>query len=158
MKPDRVARESPDRVECCPDCGQVLSQGSLHRAREVIDLPTPGHVVRHHLIYRTQCGLCGGDCVAQPELSDEVVGPHRVGRRVMSVVADLRTQCPVPFLNAREEASPDDPAVAPWRSEIRTLRDHARAYQEEQAALEAPIAMRALTDRPRVCVRSNGLR
>jgi transposase len=261
------------RLDRCPDCGHKLPGGTLHRVREVIDLPAPHHIVRHHLIYRVRCGVCGRDCVAQPDLSDEVVGRHRVGRRAMSVVASLRTQCRVPLrtiqqvlaglyglklsqgelsglladvadrgqktyeayreemrssavvhadetgwredgrngyvwsfstdhtrwfvrdpsrssavplailgggprravvcdfyagygplpgvkqrcwvhllrhLKELEESHPGDVAVAQWRAQIRDLYGRAKAYQEEHAAMELPIPMRVLNDRPRV--------
>ena len=48
------------RLDRCPDCGHRLPEGTLHRVREVIDLPAPWHIVRHHLIYRSRCGVFGG--------------------------------------------------------------------------------------------------
>lgn len=261
------------RLGHCPDCGHELPEGTLHRVREVIDLPAPRHIVRHYRIYRARCGMCGRDCVAQPDLSEEVVGRRRVGRWTMSVVAYLRTQCRMPLrtiqqvlggvyglalsqgelsglladvanrgqktyeayreemrssavvhadetgwredgrngyvwsfstdrirwfvrdasrssavplailgggprravvcdfyagygplpgvkqrcwvhllrsLKELEESHPGDAAVAEWRAQIRELYGRAQAYHQEHAAMELPIPMRVLRERPRI--------
>lgn len=95
-------RETPTKkiehaVENCPDCGRSLSGGWLHRVRQVIDIPqTPVEVVEHQVIAR-RCGVCGKVHIPKLDLSNDVLGKHRVGVRLMSLVAKLHTECRVPL-------------------------------------------------------------
>jgi transposase len=76
-------------VDVCPDCGRTLTGGWLHDVREVIEIPAmPLRVIHHHLISR-HCGVCGKDHAGRPDLSGQVVGNHRFGVRLMSLVAHL---------------------------------------------------------------------
>ncbi|RPJ17241.1 MAG: IS66 family transposase [Chloroflexi bacterium] len=89
-------RETPTRIEehavsQCPDCGRALSGGTIKRVREVIETPTPVvEIVEHRYIAR-RCGYCGKVYTAKADLSDQVVGKHRVGINLMSLIAYLST-------------------------------------------------------------------
>lgn len=99
----------PTRVEehaldCCPDCGRGLSGGWLHGEREVIDLPPvqrlQAEVVRHRFL-RRWCGVCRKAHLPSREetlscVSSVVVGRHRFGARLMSLVAHLSQVCRMP--------------------------------------------------------------
>lgn len=88
-------------VETCPDCGRRLEGGWLHRRRQIIELPkTPIRIVEHQVM-RRRCGVCGKQWVPQLDLSQEVVGQHRVGIGLMSLVAYLRTVARVPLRTIR---------------------------------------------------------
>jgi transposase len=95
-------RETPTEivkhaVESCPDCGRPLGGGWLHRVRQVIDIPqTPVRVVEHQVIAR-RCGVCGRVHIPKLDLSKDVLGKHRVGVRLMSLIAKLHTECRVPL-------------------------------------------------------------
>lgn len=74
----------------CPDCGRTLHGGWLAYRRQVIDIiPAPVEVTEHE-VYGRYCGVCGKNVVPRLDLSGEVVGAHRVGIRLMSLIAYLK--------------------------------------------------------------------
>jgi hypothetical protein len=78
-------------VDTCPDCERRLCGGWVHRRRQVIEIPlTPVRIIEHVLVAR-RCGVCGQRRLPDLDLSSEVVGQHRVGARLMSVVSYLKT-------------------------------------------------------------------
>lgn len=80
----------------CPDCGKKLSGGWVHSRRQVIEIPqTPVRIIDHVVIAR-YCGVCGKRVVPSLELSGEVVGKSRLGIRLMSLIADMATNCRMP--------------------------------------------------------------
>lgn len=87
-------RETPTELvehalEACPECGRRLSGGTVHHSRQVIEIPvTPVRIIEHRVIAR-YCGVCGKIRMPKLDLSGEVVGRHRVGARLMSLVAYL---------------------------------------------------------------------
>ncbi len=89
-------RETPTRVvehahSKCPDCGRALTGGTVKRLRQVIDIPiVPVDVVEHRFIAR-RCGYCGKSHVPKVDLSGQVVGKHRVGVNLMSLISYLST-------------------------------------------------------------------
>ena len=89
-------REQPTQVclhaaSHCPDCGRSLSGGSEHRRRQVLELPqTPVQVIDHVVLARW-CGVCQKRVLPTLDLSEQVVGQHRVGVRLMSLVGWLHT-------------------------------------------------------------------
>jgi transposase len=84
---DLPTEEQSHAAEVCPDCGRSLSGGWEVRRRQVIELPvTPVRIVDHVVIGR-HCGVCGKNVIAPLDLSEEVVGQHRVGVRLMSLIA-----------------------------------------------------------------------
>jgi len=87
MKPT----ESEDHaMDACPDCGTPLDGGSVHRIREVIDLPiTPVRVVEHRVIRRT-CPVCKRRCTPQVDLDGVVLGQQRLSVNVLTLITTLR--------------------------------------------------------------------
>ncbi len=83
-------------VDHCPDCGQRLSGGWVHDHRQVIEIPETPISVIEHVIIRRQCGVCGKRWTPSLDLSGEVVGKHRVGVRLMSLIGYLKTVCRLP--------------------------------------------------------------
>jgi hypothetical protein len=78
-------------VETCPDCGRRLQGGWVHSTRQTIEIPeTPIRIVEHVLIAR-RCGVCGKVHVPSLSASDGVIGKHRVGPRLMSLISTLCT-------------------------------------------------------------------
>jgi transposase len=84
-------------VETCPDCGRTLKGGWEHRRRQVIDIPEMPLRVSEHVFMARYCGVCCERHVAQPDLSDLVVGKHVFGVRLMSLVGWLYTVGRVPL-------------------------------------------------------------
>lgn len=79
------------RLSHCPDCGRPLPEGTVKRVRQVIEIPTPAVEIIEHRFYSHRCGYCGKTFVAKADLSDQVVGKHRVGINLMSLIAYLST-------------------------------------------------------------------
>jgi transposase len=122
VKPNRPPREKKERkkrsqsfvrrrqeptevvehaLERCPGCGQALSGGWVHHTREVIEIPeTPVRIVAHQMIGR-HCGRCKLNHVPCVDFSQEVVGQHRVGVRLMSLIGYLKTTCRLPVRKMR---------------------------------------------------------
>jgi transposase len=84
------------RLDKCPDCGRKLSGGWVHSRRQVIEIPeTPVRVIEH-VVIAGWCGACGKRHIPRLEMSSEVMGNSRFGVRLMSVVADMATNCRMP--------------------------------------------------------------
>jgi transposase len=83
-------------VETCPDCGRKLSGGYVHARRQVIEIPDPSIRVIEHLLIARRCGACGKRVVPKLDLSDSVVGKSRFGIKLMSLIADMATNCRIP--------------------------------------------------------------
>jgi len=84
-------------VDNCPDCGRRLMGGWEHGVREVIDIPDTPIQITHHRIIRRYCGVCQKPHLPKLDLSSEVVGRHRIGVRLMSLIAHLRLVCRMTF-------------------------------------------------------------
>ncbi len=95
-KLERPTERVEHRLERCPDCGRKLSDGWVHARRQVIEIPeTPVRVIEHVSI-AGWCGACHKRYVPKIDLSGQVVGSSRFGVRLMSLVADLATNCRMP--------------------------------------------------------------
>lgn len=89
-------RETPTRVvehtlAQCPDCGRALSGGTVKRVRQVIEIPTPEAEIIEHRFMARRCGYCGKVHTAKADLGGQVVGRHRVGIKLMGLIAYLST-------------------------------------------------------------------
>lgn len=87
--PTRIEQHA---LEHCPDCQQRLRGGSFARRRQVIELPAPQPVdVIEHQVIKRWCSWC--QCWQAPtlDLRGQGLGQGRVGRRLASLIAYLRT-------------------------------------------------------------------
>jgi hypothetical protein len=91
--PTEVVEHALDR---CPDCGRQLSGGWTHRVRQVIEIPCVPYSVTEHRMKGHYCGVCEKRHVASPDLSGFVLGRHRVGVRLMSLIGYLGEVCRTP--------------------------------------------------------------
>jgi transposase len=86
------------RIITCPDCDLRLGGISLARNREVIDVPAPASVeVTDHRIYKGWCANCQKWHEAPVDLHEQVLGQGRIGHRLASLIATLRTVMRLPF-------------------------------------------------------------
>jgi transposase len=93
---EKPTEEVEHAIDICPDCGSKLSGGWIHDRRQVIEIPeTPVRVIEHLIIGR-YCGVCKKRHVPTLDLSDQVVGRSRFGIKLMSLIADLATNCRMP--------------------------------------------------------------
>jgi transposase len=94
-------RQTPTRIvehahDTCPDCGRSLSGGTLHHSRQVIEIPPVSVEVIEHQYISRHCGVCKKNYVPKVDLSGEVIGTHRIGIRLMSLVSYLTITARVP--------------------------------------------------------------
>lgn len=86
------------RIVACPDCHLRLGGISLARVREVIDVPPPPRVeVTHHRIYKGWCSGCQRWHEAPVDFSEQVLGQGRIGVRLASIIAYLRSVMRLPL-------------------------------------------------------------
>ena len=86
------------RLVECPDCHLRLGGISLARVREVIDIPAPPPVeVTHHRIYKGWCAQCHHWYEAPLDVQEQVVGQGRIGVRLASLLATMRTVMRLPM-------------------------------------------------------------
>jgi transposase len=91
------------RIVACPDCHLRLGGISLARCREVIDIPPPPPVVvTEHRIYKGWCTGCQHWHEAPVDFSEQVLGQGRLGVRLASIIAYLRTVMRLPLRQLRE--------------------------------------------------------
>lgn len=93
-------------VEQCPDCRYPLQHPQLAQRRQVIELPPPQPVeVTEHQLYKSWCPRCERWHQAHVDLSGQVIGQSRMGVRIASLIAYLRTSLRMPVRLIREYLS-----------------------------------------------------
>jgi len=91
------------RIVQCPDCHLRLGGISLARVREVIDVPPPPAVeITEHRVYKGWCAQCQTWHEAPVDLSEQVLGQGRIGVRLASLIAYLRSVMRLPIRQLRE--------------------------------------------------------
>src|ERR1700692_592001 len=97
-------REAPTHIEehlirTCPDCQGDLSGISIPRLRQIIELPPPPPVeVTEYRVYKGWCASCQKWHEAPFDLPPgQVMGQGRLGVRISTVIAYLRTVMRLPI-------------------------------------------------------------
>jgi len=91
------------RIVECPDCHLRLGGISLARCREIIDVPPPATVeVTEHRIYKGWCAECQKWHEAPVDFLEQVLGQGRIGVRLSSIIAYLRTVMRLPLRQLRD--------------------------------------------------------
>jgi transposase len=91
------------RIVECPDCHLRLGGMSLARYREIIDVPPPPAVeITEQRIYKGWCAQCQKGHEAPVDFSEQVLGQGRIGVRLASIIAYLRTVIRLPVRQRRE--------------------------------------------------------
>ena len=91
------------KVEQCPQCRYPLQHPQLALRRQVIELPPPQPVhVTEHQLYKSWCPRCERWHQAHVDLSTQVIGQSRMGVRITSLIAYLRTCLRLPVRLIRE--------------------------------------------------------
>jgi transposase len=86
------------RIVQCPDCHLRLGGISLARVREVIDVPPPPPLeITEHRVYKGWCAQCHKWHEAPVDLSEQVLGQGRMGVRLISLIAYLRSVLRLPI-------------------------------------------------------------
>jgi len=91
------------RIVQCPDCHLRLGGISLARCREVIAVPPPPAVeVTEHRIDKGWCAACQRWHEAPVDFSQQVLGQGRIGVRLASMIASLRTVMRLPLRHLQQ--------------------------------------------------------
>src|SRR5437588_845709 len=91
------------RIVECPDCHLRLGGISFARSREIIDVPPPPPVeVTEHRMYKGWCAECQKWHEAPVDFSEQVLGQGRIGVRLASMIAYLRTVMRLPLRQLRD--------------------------------------------------------
>lgn len=95
-------REAPTRIVdhrigSCPACASRLGGVSVVRRRQVIEIPPPPPVeVTEHVVYHGWCSECQKWREAPLDVSAQVLGQGRLGVKITSLIAYLRTVMRLP--------------------------------------------------------------
>ncbi len=93
-EPTRIVTHALDR---CPDCNYRLRGRSSDYVRQVIDLPPPPPVeVVEHQVVKRWCPCCQRWRSPRLDLRKQVLGQGRIGVRLVSLIAYLRTTLRLP--------------------------------------------------------------
>ena len=94
---DQPTRMVEHRISVCPECSSRLGGVSVARRRQVIELPPPPPIeVTEHVVYHGWCSQCGTWREAPLDVSAQVMGQGRMGVKLTSVIAYLRTVMRLP--------------------------------------------------------------
>jgi transposase len=92
--PTRVVEH---RIGSCPECASRLGGVSIARRRQVIEsAPPPPVEVTEHVVYHGWCSQCQKWREAPVDVSAEVLGQGRLGVKITSLIAYLRTVMRLP--------------------------------------------------------------
>jgi transposase len=101
-------RETPTqtiqhKIEQCPHCHYPMQHPQLALRRQVIELSPPQPVeITEHQLYKSWCPRCSKWHHARVDLSTQVIGQGRMGVRIASLIAYLRTCLRLPVRLIRE--------------------------------------------------------
>lgn len=102
-KRDTPTQTIQHRLEHCPDCAYPLRHARLAGQRQVIELPPPQPVeITEHQLFKSWCARCQKWHYAHVDLSTQVIGQSRMGVRIASLIAYLRTSLRLPVRLIRE--------------------------------------------------------
>jgi transposase len=94
-EPDAVVAHA---VDVCPDCGQVLKDGTVHSSYEVIELPVVTPRVVRHVLIRRRCGVCGTAVAPRrQELEPGHLGHARFDAGLHAAVTTLHVLARLPY-------------------------------------------------------------
>ncbi|MGQ9684662.1 MAG: IS66 family transposase, partial [Anaerolineae bacterium] len=89
---ERPTKSVSHKLEDCPDCGCHLHGQSVARRRQVVELPPPQPVeVTEHVVFKAWCPRCERWHTPRLHLHGVVLGRGRLGVRLISLIAYLRT-------------------------------------------------------------------
>ncbi len=102
-KREKATKIALHELEHCPDCGSRLYRRKVAWRRQVIELPSvPAAEVTEHVMVKRWCGKCEHWRSPQLAWRGMVVGQGRLGIRLVSVIAYLRTTLRLPLRQIQE--------------------------------------------------------
>jgi transposase len=94
---DQPTQQIVHAVEECPQCRCHLVGGWVKRHRETIEIPLPQVDIIDHVLLERVCPQCAKVCVPRLGLKDGIVGKHRLGPRLMSLIGTLHEEGRMPI-------------------------------------------------------------
>jgi transposase len=102
-RPDTPTQTVQHKVEQCLTCAYPLRHARLAGRRQVMELPPPQPVeITEHQLFKSWCARCRKWHHASVDVSSQVVGQSRIGVRIASLIAYLRTSLRLPVRLIRE--------------------------------------------------------
>ena len=134
MTPTRSVEHALER---CPDCDYRLQGHCLDYSREVLELPEPQpiEVIEHRIIKRF-CPHCQRWHSPKLELSGMVLGQGRIGVRIASLIAYLRTSLRLPIRRIQAYLRTLHQLVLSAGEIVELLHQLRRIHQDDIAALK----------------------
>jgi transposase len=127
-------------IKHCPVCANALGGISVARRRQVIELPAPAPVeVTEQVIYHGWCSHCQQWHEAPLDLGTEVLGQGRMGVRLSSLIAYLRTVLRVPIRQIQGYLATLHQLKLSVGEIVGVLHRVSRQLQPQVAALQAAI-------------------
>jgi hypothetical protein len=83
-------------LDTCPACGSTLQGGAIVGRRQIIDVPLAAATVTEHVTLARRCPACATSHTPTVDLSDQVLGQHRLGLQLMALIVVLREHCRLP--------------------------------------------------------------
>ena len=88
----------PHALDRCPDCNYQLQGNCLAYTRQVIDLPEPQPIdIIEHQVFKRWCPHCQRWHSPKLDLRGQVLGQGRIGVRIATLLAFLRTTLRLPI-------------------------------------------------------------
>lgn len=76
-------------LDACPGCGCTLRGGSVKRHREVVEVDLRPATITDHVLVERVCPVCSRRCVPTLGPSDGVIGRHRFGPNLLTLITTL---------------------------------------------------------------------
>jgi transposase len=144
-------------LERCPECQYELHGESLDYTREVIEIPPPQAVeVIEHQVVKRWCPCCGAWRSPQLDLKGQVFGQGRIGVRIASLVAYLRTTLRLPVRQIQAYLQSQHQLTLSLGEIVELTHTVRRALQPEMNTLQQEVQASAIVHGDETGWRENG--
>jgi hypothetical protein len=154
MTPTRSVEHALER---CPECHYRLQGHSLDYSREVIELPEPQPIeVIEHRVVKRFCPHCKRWHSPKLDLSGQVLGQGRLGVRVVSLIAYLRTTLRLPIRRIQAYLSTLHQLFLSTGELVELLHQLRRTLQDELSKLKTQARASPILHGDETSWRENG--
>ena len=153
-EPTRIEKHALER---CPECQYELQGESVDYTREVIEIPPPQAVeVIEHQVVKRWCPCCGAWRSPQLDLKGQVFGQGRIGVRIASLVAYLRTTLRLPVRQIQAYLQTQHQLTLSLGEIVELTHTVRRALQPEMDTLQQEVQGSAIAHADETGWRENG--
>lgn len=154
-------RSVPTRIEehaygRCPDCAYALRGRTIARRREVIDVPLAAVEITEHRVITRYCPACRAWKTPRLDLRGQVLGQGRIGVRLASLIATLRTQYRMPLGQVQQALSALWAVRLSHGALVDVTRRVAAGAQGELERIEEAVRAGPVVHADETCWRENG--